>query len=483
MPEEEKRRKIERLGDYEVIEELGHGGMAWVFRARDTRSGEIVAVKVLMPELTAQPAFIKRFHREIDTLRGLEHAAVVKILDVGQQDLYHYYVMEYMDGPNLEKIMRSSPRMPVAEAFKFTRAIANALQHAHGTGIIHRDIKPANIMTDTAGNIKLADFGIAKDIDATRLTVTGGIVGTADYMSPEQAEGKRVTRKSDLYSLGVLMYEMLTGKVPFTGETYLDVIRAHRYSIPESPKLLNPSIPGRVARLVESMMEKDPDKRPASAAEVIGQIDAIENVSRRLSDEEREKATELVRWALFPTADWKTYVLRGVLVAALVAGSIIAAMGIRYRYFTPATYKFGLGMDAFRERRYEEAGKYFDQIIYFHGDSPLAEKARDHLAMIRHYQRRQAVKPRNSGGGATDGTELYADAIDLLKAGRRREAVQWLELLAADYADTEGGKKAAAKLAELSGAEEAGDASPLEQDTEAGGAEAAETREAALSSQ
>ena len=466
MPEEEKRQKIDRLGHYEVLEELGHGGMAWVFRARDDRTERIVAVKVLMPELTAQPAFIKRFYREIDTLRSLQHDAVVKILDVGQQDLYHYYVMEYMDGASLDTLMRSRPRMPAAEALNFIRAIANALQHAHGDGIIHRDIKPANIMTDSAGNVKLADFGIAKDVEATRLTVTGGIVGTADYMSPEQAEGKRVTRKSDLYSLGVVMYEMLTGKVPFTGQTYLDVIRAHRYSLPESPKLLNPAIPGKVARLVESMMEKDPDKRPASAAAVIAEIDAIGNVSHELTPQERETATELVRWALFPTADWKIYLLRSVLAVLLIAGSIAAGLGIRYRYFTPAEHKFGLAMEAFRERRYEDAAKYFNQVTYFHDDSPLAKTARDQLNMIRHYQRKQAVKERNGDGvgNGVDGTDLYANAVNLLDAGRRDEAVQWLELLAADYGDTEGGKKAAAKLAELKGDDEATDASPLEED-------------------
>jgi len=452
MPEEEKPERIERLGKYEIIDELGHGGMARVFRARNSETGEIVAVKVLMPELTAQPAFIKRFRREVDTLRGLQHPCIVKVEDVGQEGLNHYYVMEYMDGPTLEDIMGAGgATMSVARALEFTRAIAEALQHAHAKGIIHRDIKPANIMTNSEGAIKLTDFGIAKDMDATRLTVTGGIVGTADYMSPEQAEGRRVTRKSDLYSLGVCLYEMLTGKVPFTGQTYLDVIRAHRYSIPESPKLLNPAIPGRLSRLVESMLEKDPNKRPASAADVIAQMDAFQNVSKELSQEERDAARELVRWALFPTADWKVYLLRIVLVALLVAGGVLAALGIRYRYFTTAAYKYGLGMEAFRERRYEEASKYFDQVLYFHGDSPLAEKAGQRLALIRQYQRKHAARTRRDGEETADANDLYETAVGLLAAGRTDEGLEWLELLAADYAETDGGRRAAAKLAEIRG--------------------------------
>lgn len=448
MPEEHFHRKIERLGKYVVEEELGHGGMAWVFRAEDPDTQEMVAVKVLMPELTAQPAFVKRFHREIETLRNLEHPAVVRILDVGVEGDYQFYVMEYMDGPTLDKILRQSLKLTVAEALGYTRAVANALQHAHGTGLVHRDIKPANIMTDTAGNVKLADFGIAKDMEATRLTVTGGIVGTADYMSPEQAEGRRVTRKSDIYSLGVCLYEMLTGRVPFTGKTYLDVIRAHRYSLPESPRSLNPAIPGKVARLVQSMMEKDPDKRPASAAEVIGEIDAIESVGSRLGDEEREVAGNLIRWALVPAADWKTYTLRISICLVVVVGLILAAWGAKYRYFTTAEDKFALGLETFWQGRYNKAARYFDHVVYFHPDSPQADGARRMLAVVRHKNRKKNTVQRRPVK-TPEALELYQQAVSLLESGRRKEAVERLRRLSADFADTKGGRKAAEKLAEL----------------------------------
>jgi tetratricopeptide (TPR) repeat protein len=448
MPDEEKRKRPRRLGPYEIIDELGHGGMAHVFRAKHEETGAIVALKLLMPELTAQPAFIKRFHREVETLKSLEHPRIVPVLDVGQEGTSHYYVMEYMDGDNLESILHRPSGTSVSDALRFARAVAEALDYAHNKGIIHRDIKPPNIMTDAAGNVKLADFGIAKDLDATRLTVTGSIIGTADYMSPEQAEGRRVTRKSDVYSLGVVLYEMLTGKVPFTGKTYLDVIRAHRFTIPEPPKLVNPAIPGRVARLVEEMMEKDPSKRPTSGAEVIAQIDSIQNVSSRLSEEELATARDFVHLALLPAADWRIMTLKIAAVAVFIVAGAFAVWGLRYRYLTSASHKFDLAAAAFRDRDYEKAHRYFGHVVYFHPDTPEAEEAKKRLAYIRYVNSQKRAKEKKPSE-KSEGHQFYDEGLRLLEEGRRQEAIDVFERLAKDLPGTEVGDLAAAKLAEL----------------------------------
>lgn len=452
MPEGEGSSKIERLGKYEVIEEIGHGGMARVFLARDDETGEEVAVKVLLPELTVQRSFIQRFRREIETLRTLECPGVVAILDVGEEGRYHYYVMEYMDGASLEELLVKRRKFTAGEALKFARAVANTLQHAHAKGVIHRDIKPANIMTDSAGAIKLTDFGIAKDMEATRLTVTGGIVGTADYMSPEQAEGKRVTRKSDIYSLGVCLYEMLTARVPFTGKTYMDVIRAHRFNIPESPKLLNPAIPGKLAHLVESMMEKDPDKRPASAGEVIAQIDAIENVHASLSEEERQTARQMVTWALVPAADWKMVALKGAGALLLAGGLVLAAWGAKYRYFTTAAEKLQLGMAAFAGGEYDTAADYFGDVTYCHSGTTEAEEAEARMREIR-YMRRRKIASTGAMGEKLDAASLLEHALVLLESGELEKAEELLGMVANDFPNSAAGVKAAEKLAELRGEE------------------------------
>jgi tetratricopeptide (TPR) repeat protein len=448
MPDEKKRKRPRRLGPYEIIEEIGHGGMARVFRARHEETGRIVALKLLMPELTAQPAFIKRFHREVETLKSLEHPRIVPVLDVGEEGTFHYYVMEYMEGDNLESCLRRSTGISVSETLRFARAVAEALDYAHNKGIIHRDIKPANIMTDAAGNIKLADFGIAKDLEATRLTVTGSIIGTADYMSPEQAEGKRVTRRSDVYSLGVVLYEMLTGKVPFIGKTYLDVIRAHRFTIPEPPKLVNPAIPGRVARLVEEMMEKDPSRRPASGAEVIAQIDSIQNVSSRLSEEELATARDFVHLALLPSADWRIMTLKIAAVVVFIVAGVFAAWGLRYRYFTPASHKFDLAAAAFQDRDYEKAHRYFGHVVYFHPDTPEAEEAKKRIAYIRYVNAQKRAQERKPSQKPEE-FDFYDEGLRLLEEGRRQEAIEVFERLAKDLPGTEVGDLAAAKLAEL----------------------------------
>lgn len=450
-PTEERRRIPERLGKYRVLEELGRGGMSAVYRCEDTETGVAVAAKVLLPELAAQPAFVKRFRREIETHRNLDHPSIVKILDVGQDGYCQYYIMEYMDGPTVEKQLRLIGKFTVPEALRVTRAVTNALQYAHARGVVHRDIKPANIMASAAGDVKLADFGIAKDIDATRLTITGGIVGTADYMSPEQAEGRRVTAKSDVYSVGVCLYQMLTGRLPFIGKTYLDVIRAHRFNMPESPRTLNPAIPSRVGKLVESMMEKDPQKRPSSAAEVLQRLDLIERGQMELSEEERESAREMVRYALLREVSWKEMALKIAGAAAFVVLVILVISGMRYRYFTTPAYKYSLGMAAFRQGDYDKAKAYFEEVRYFHPKSGEATRADERMKEIRYVEHKKAEPVKLADTTRPKAMSHYESALALIESGKTDEGIVYLRTIAKDFADTDGGKLAAAKLEELGG--------------------------------
>jgi len=454
---QEDYAKIERLGKYKILAEVGRGGMARVFRAEDTETGLIVAIKALLPELAGQPAFVKRFRREIETLRGLDHPAIVKILDREQDGLTEYYVMEYMDGPTVDKQLRLKGKFAVPEALSVTKAVATALEYAHAKGLIHRDIKPANIMTQANGIVKLTDFGIAQDVDATRLTVTGGIVGTADFMSPEQAEGRRVTRKSDIYSLGVCLYEMLTGRLPFVGKTYLDVIRAHRFSIPDSVRSVNPAVPGRLARLVESMMEKDPEKRISSAGEVIAAMNAMDATADKLTDEERESAREMVQFALMPAHDWKIAALKVAGIAALAVITVLAATGIRYRYFTTAEYKYQCGLAQLRKGNYTEARSYFEHVEYFHSDSSLSKAAEDRISEILYKLRKEQPATTTTRLRVPNMLGPCNDALDELTKGNRQEAILELRRIADDYGETEGGRKAAAKLQELAGKDTARD--------------------------
>ena len=448
MPEDEYAN-IETLGKYKVLAEIGRGGMARVFKAQNSESGEVVAVKALLPELAGQPAFVKRFRREIETLRVLEHPRIVKILDVGEEGVVQYYAMEYMDGSTVDKQFRVTGRMNVPEALKITRAVAEALQYAHAKGVIHRDIKLANIMTNAGGDVKLADFGIARDVEATRLTVTGGIVGTADYMSPEQAEGKRVTRKSDVYSLGVCLYQMLTGRLPFVGRTYMDVIRAHRFTLPEPPKTLNPSIPARVARLVEMMMEKDPDKRLSSAGDVIALIDAIESTGRELTDEERESAVAMVRWALVADYDWRGVTLRIAAIVLLVGVTVLCVIGFRYRYFTTAEHKYSLAMTQFSLQNYRGAKDYYEDVCHFHRDSELVPSARESIEVCLRKMCESEKKPAADGKAPSTCLPQYWYAVDQLNKGNRNLAVALFTALAKDFPATDGGRMAREKLAEL----------------------------------
>jgi len=254
-----------RVGPYLVDRRLGAGGMGTVYLAHHEETGMQAAVKVLAPSLSREEGLVARFVREIDALRKLKNPHVVELFDQGVDGDMHYYAMEYVEGETLTARLRREKRIPWRDVVELSIQICVALKAAHDAGIIHRDLKPSNLLLAPDGQIKLTDFGVAQVFAGSKLTVTGGIIGTAEYMSPEQGQGKRITKRSDLYSLGAVMYVMLTGRPPFSGKTTLDVIHKHTYSQFDRPRMRVPDIPHWLDDIVCQLMEKDPDKRFADA--------------------------------------------------------------------------------------------------------------------------------------------------------------------------------------------------------------------------
>ncbi|MBR3741492.1 MAG: protein kinase [Clostridia bacterium] len=253
---------------YELVEFIGKGGMALVYRAIDKRTGHNVAVKILRPEYNQDADFCSRFEREAMAASKMSHHNIVNLLDVGQDDNMRYLVMEYVRGQTLKDVIKQKGPLKPAVAAQIGIRILSALQHAHKNGIIHRDIKPQNILVDSDGLIKVGDFGIARVVGSNTISTDDIVMGSVHYFSPEQAKGEPVTAASDLYSAGVVLYEMLTGKPPFDGDTPVAIAMQHIGSKAQSIREINPSVPPAMERVVEKAMEKRPERRYQSALEM-----------------------------------------------------------------------------------------------------------------------------------------------------------------------------------------------------------------------
>ncbi|MEN1987516.1 Stk1 family PASTA domain-containing Ser/Thr kinase [Paenibacillus hubeiensis] len=255
-------------GRYEIIERVGGGGMALVYKAQDLLLNRFVAIKVLRQQFVHDEEFIRRFRREAQSAASLSHPNVVSIYDVGQEDDVHYIVMEYVEGKNLNEIIKERAPLQVDEAVRIASQIADALDHAHHNQIIHRDIKPHNILIGRNGRVKVTDFGIARAVTSTTITQTGSVVGSVHYFSPEHAKGIVTGEKSDLYSLGIVLYQMLTGQLPFLGESPISVALKHLQEEFDEPRKFNPLIPQSVENIILKSMRKNPHERYQSAREM-----------------------------------------------------------------------------------------------------------------------------------------------------------------------------------------------------------------------
>ncbi len=268
-------------GRYELEQKIGEGGMASVYRGRDLRLNRRVAVKVLHSRYANDPDFHSRFRHEAMAAAILTHPNVIGVYDAGQDGAVHYIVMEYVEGSDLKALIRQQAPLPIDQAAAIAEAIAWGLDSAHRVGLIHRDIKPQNIIVTPDGQVRISDFGIAKSHFSTALTETGVTFGTVDYISPEQAQGKSAVPASDIYSLGVTLYEMLTGQLPFSGDNAVAVAMQHVSATPTSPRVYNPQIPPHLEQLVLRTMAKDPEQRWASAQELAQQLQSFRTQSRQ----------------------------------------------------------------------------------------------------------------------------------------------------------------------------------------------------------
>jgi serine/threonine-protein kinase len=266
----------EEVGPFRIERRLGAGGMGNVYLGVHSVTGIQAAVKVLPASIAREEGFAERFSREIQVLRQLSSRHVVALYEDGiAADGSLYYAMEYVDGPTLTAEIHSRRRLPWREVLELALQAAMALKAAHAAGVIHRDLKPSNLMLTSDRTLKLADFGVASLFAATRLTQTGSIVGTAEYMSPEQARGQRATPRSDLYSLGAVLYAMLTGRPPFSGGTTGEILQKHQFGQFDRPARFVPAIPALLDELVCQLLEKDPSKRPPDALVVIRRLEQI----------------------------------------------------------------------------------------------------------------------------------------------------------------------------------------------------------------
>ena len=312
VPLKELTRETVFAGRYQVIEEVGKGGMGRVYKVFDKKIGERVALKLLNPEIASDKRAVVRFRKELKLARKISHRNVCRMYDLSEEDGTHFITMEYITGEDLKSSIRRLGQLTVGKAVFIARQISEGLAEAHNLDIIHRDLKPQNIMIDKDGNAKIMDFGIARSVEAEGLTDSGMMIGTPYYMSPEQVEGKEADQRSDIYALGIILFEMLTGKVPFEGDTPLSIAVKQKNEVPPDPKKINIQIPEALRFLVFKCMEKDREKRFQKVKEVLAELDTIEKEIQTAEKVISERRT------VFSVRKWRKLVIPATIFLAVV---------------------------------------------------------------------------------------------------------------------------------------------------------------------
>ncbi len=344
-------------GRYQVIEDLGQGGMGRVYKVYDTEVKEKLALKLLNPEVASDERTIERFRSELRLARTISHRNVCRMHDLGRDGATYFITMEYVPGEDLKSLIHRIGALPVGKTVSLARQVCAGLAEAHRAGVVHRDLKPQNIMIDRDGNARIMDFGIARSVKGKGLTGANVLIGTPEYMSPEQVDGREAGPRSDLYSLGVVLFEMLTGRLPFEGESVLSVAVKQKSEAPPDPRTLNAQVPEALARLVLQCLEKAPEKRPAGAAELSDSLAAIESAL----------PTTVTPLPLRKPATSKSITVRlpskKVWVPAALGLAALAALGLWMFLPRGASAKRTIAVMAFKNQTGDTAFDYLQETI------------------------------------------------------------------------------------------------------------------------
>jgi len=309
-------------GRYQVIEELGHGGMGRVYKVQDTKIGEKIALKLIRPEAGLDKTSLERFSNELKLARKIRHKNVCQMFDLGEDQGTRYITMEYVHGEDLKQLIRKVGQLSPGQSIGIARQVCDGLEEAHKLGVVHRDLKPQNIMVDDDGKARIMDFGIARSLTGKSITGAGVMIGTPEYMSPEQIEGKDTDQRSDIYSLGVILYEMVTGRVPFEGETPFTIGVKHKSEIPKNPKEINAQLSDDLSRVILKCLEKEKAARPQSAAELRAELERIERglpTTERVAPERKPSTSKQITVSFRPVK----LLIPAVAVIAVIAAAII----------------------------------------------------------------------------------------------------------------------------------------------------------------
>ena len=328
-PKEELITGSTFAGRYRIIEELGKGGMGKVYKVHDTKIQEKIALKLIKPEIAKDKTTLERFSNELKFARKIRHKNICQMFDFGEDRGTHFITMEFVEGQDLKKLIRQTGQLAIGTAMNIAKQVCEGLSEAHKSRIVHRDLKPSNIMIDAEGNARIMDFGIARSIEGKGITGAGVTIGTPEYMSPEQVEGKEIDQRSDIYSLGVILYEMVTGRVPFEGDTPFTIGVKHKSETPKNPKELNKDLSDDLSAVIMRCLEKDKGKRYQSSEEIRSELANIEKgmpATERIAPEKKSITSKEIT---------VTFRLKKILVPALVVLAVVVAGLILWKPWAP----------------------------------------------------------------------------------------------------------------------------------------------------